>query len=84
MPNSADIKAISHFIYETGILSRTPRSGLWFLGTGQQSVAEHILHTAFIGYALAYLTPDAWWLNVNDPWFVDRKEKDRKWRTPKK
>lgn len=59
MPKHADLKAIANFIYETGILSKTPRSGLWFLGTGQQSVAEHTLRIAFIGYALAYLTPEA-------------------------
>lgn len=53
------IRAIAGFIYETGILSKTPRSGLWFLGTGQQSVAEHILRTMFIGYALSALTPEA-------------------------
>ena len=50
------LKAITNFIYETGILSKTPRSGLWFLGTGQQSVAEHTLRTIFIGYALSYIT----------------------------
>jgi putative hydrolase of HD superfamily len=59
MPKRADLKAIANFIYETGMLSKTPRSGLWFLGTGQQSVAEHTLRTAFIGYALASLTPEA-------------------------
>ena len=47
------------FIYESGILAKTPRSGLWFLGTGEQSVAEHTLRTAFIGYALGHLNPRA-------------------------
>lgn len=41
------------------MLSKTPRSGLWFLGTGQQSVAEHLLRTTFISYALCYLQPKA-------------------------
>ncbi|MDP3795033.1 MAG: HD domain-containing protein, partial [bacterium] len=49
--------AIANFIFETGILSKTPRSGLWFFGTGSQSVAEHIVRTAFTGYALGHLTP---------------------------
>jgi len=54
-----DYKKITNFIYEVGILSKTPRSGLWFLGTGQQSVAEHLLRTAYIGYILSYLFPQA-------------------------
>jgi|SRR3989338_7694727 len=54
-----NISAIADFIYENGILSKTPRSGLWFLGTGSQSVAEHAFRTAFIGYALSSLTPKA-------------------------
>lgn len=54
-----DLAAIANFIYETGILSKTPRSGLWFLGTGEQSVAEHTLRCAFIGYSLCYLVPKA-------------------------
>jgi len=54
-----DFQAIANFIFEAGILSKTPRSGLWFLGTGEQSVSEHLLRTAYIAYALAYLTPKA-------------------------
>jgi putative hydrolase of HD superfamily len=54
-----ELQAIAHFIYEAGILSKTPRSGLWFLGTGNQSVAEHLLRTTLIAYALCYLTPEA-------------------------
>jgi len=50
---------IANFVYETGIHSKTPRSGLWFLGSGDQSVAEHLFHTAMIAYALAYLEPKA-------------------------
>src|SRR3989338_1931883 len=57
--NKTDLKSITDFIYEVGILSRTPRSGLWFLGTGNQSVAEHLLRTTYITYALCYLTPKA-------------------------
>lgn len=50
---------IANFVYETGIHSETPRSGFWFLGSGRQSVAEHLFHTAMIAYALAYLEPKA-------------------------
>lgn len=46
-------------MYESGILSKTPRSGLWFLGTGDQSVAEHTMRAAFIGYVLGFLTKGA-------------------------
>lgn len=53
------LHAITNFIYEAGILSKTPRSGLWFLGTGQQTVAEHSLRAAMIGFALADATPKA-------------------------
>lgn len=53
------LSALADFIYETGNLSRTPRSGLWFLGTGNQSVAEHTLRTTYIGYAMSHLVPDA-------------------------
>ena len=47
------------FVFETGIHSKTPRSGFWFLGSGSQSVAEHLFHTTMIAYALAYLEPKA-------------------------
>lgn len=57
--NKNELKSIADFIYEVGILSRTPRLGLWFLGTGKQSVAEHLLRTAYITYCLCYLTPKA-------------------------
>lgn len=50
---------IANFVYETGIHSKTPRSGLWFLGSGHQSVAEHLFHTAMIAYALAHFEPKA-------------------------
>ena len=50
---------VANFIYETSIHSRTPRSGFWFLGSGSQSVAEHLYHTAMIAYALAHFEPDA-------------------------
>lgn len=37
------------------MLAKTPRSGFHFLGTGEQSVAEHTSRTAFIGYTLAQM-----------------------------
>ena len=50
---------LANFVYETGNISKTPRSGFWLLGTGTQSVAEHMFHTAMIAYALAHLEPKA-------------------------
>jgi putative hydrolase of HD superfamily len=39
------------------MLRRTPRSGLQFLGSGSDSVAEHILRTAYVGFVLGSLVP---------------------------
>ncbi|MBI5005286.1 MAG: HD domain-containing protein [Candidatus Lloydbacteria bacterium] len=48
-----DKERIVDFLFEVGILSKTPRSGFYFLGSGDQSVAEHLNRVMFIGYALA-------------------------------
>jgi hypothetical protein len=32
-----------------------------------------------LGKLLMTTHPDSWWSNSRDPWFVDRKQKDRKW-----
>lgn len=52
-------RQVTDFIYETNIHSRTPRSGFWFLGSGKQSVAEHLFHTAMIAYALSRMEAEA-------------------------
>ncbi len=52
------MKDIANFLFEVGILSKTPRSGFHFLGTGNQSVSEHINRVIFIGYTLASLEKD--------------------------
>ncbi len=46
------IDPIVDFLFEVGILSKTPRSWSAFLGSGQQSVAEHINRVVYIGYCL--------------------------------
>lgn|SRR5574337_391346 len=51
------MKNIANFLFEAGMLKRTPRSGFQFLGTGAESVAEHIFRTTYIGYALGKLAP---------------------------
>ncbi|MCX7635513.1 MAG: HD domain-containing protein [Syntrophales bacterium] len=43
---------IANFLFEVGMLQKTPRTGFQFLGSGCESVAEHILRTIYIGYAL--------------------------------
>ena len=54
-----NINGVIDFLYEVGILAKTPRSGFFFLGSGEQSVAEHLNRTAYIGYCLAKLAKDA-------------------------
>jgi len=49
------VKRIADLLFEVGMLKRTPRTGYHFLGTGEESVAEHLFRTAFIGYVLAQL-----------------------------
>ena len=44
---------IVEFLFEVGMLKRTPRSGWQFLGTGSESVAEHVFRTAMIALVLA-------------------------------
>lgn len=44
-------------MHEIGMLSHTPRSGFAFLGSGNQSVAEHSFCMAWIGFILAELSP---------------------------
>ncbi|MBI2448668.1 HD domain-containing protein [Candidatus Pacearchaeota archaeon] len=48
-------KNIVNFLFEAGMLSKTPRSGFYFLGSGEQSVAEHVNRVCYIGYTLAML-----------------------------
>jgi putative hydrolases of HD superfamily len=50
-----DVKPIVNLLFEVGILAQTPRSGFYFLGSGKQSVAEHINRVVYAGYILATL-----------------------------
>jgi putative hydrolases of HD superfamily len=49
------MKNIANFLFEAGMLKRTPRSGFQFLGSGAESVAEHIFRTTYAGYALGMM-----------------------------
>jgi len=52
----AELDSVVRFIYEMGVHQNTPRSGFWLLGSGSQSVAEHLFRSALIAYTLAHLT----------------------------
>jgi putative hydrolases of HD superfamily len=47
------MKELVNFLFEAGMLKRTPRTGFQFLGSGAESVAEHSFRTAVIGYVLS-------------------------------
>jgi putative hydrolase of HD superfamily len=53
-----DLKAIANYLFEIGILNQTPRSGFHFLGSGKQSVSEHVHRVMHIGFVLATMEPD--------------------------
>ena len=44
---------LADFLFEAGMLYKTPRTGFQFLGSHDESVAEHSFRTAVIGYILA-------------------------------
>ncbi|MGD9506802.1 MAG: HD family hydrolase, partial [Syntrophobacteraceae bacterium] len=53
------LKGVANFLFEVGMLKNTPRSGFQFLGSGEESVAEHSFRATVIGYTLARLSGDA-------------------------
>ena len=44
---------LADFLFEAGMLRKTPRTGYQFLGSGSENVAEHSFRAALIGYVLA-------------------------------
>ena len=46
---------IVEFLFEVGMLKRTPRSGWQYLDGGSESVAEHVFRTTMIAFVLARL-----------------------------
>lgn len=56
-PESGPLRPIANFLFEVGMLRRTPRSGLQFLGSGNDSVAEHILRVSYLAFAMGRLVP---------------------------
>lgn len=53
-----DTDSIVNFLFEAGTLAKTPRSGFFFLGSGEQSIAEHVNRVNYIGFALAQIAGD--------------------------
>jgi putative hydrolase of HD superfamily len=53
------MKALINFLFEVGMLKKTPRTGYQFLGSGRETVAEHSYRTAIIGYLLTLQVPEA-------------------------
>ena len=51
------MKGLINFLFEAGMLKKTPRTGYQFLGSGQESVASHSFRTAIIGYTLSRSEP---------------------------
>lgn len=52
---SRRLSCLANFLFEVGMLRKTPRTGYQFLGSGSENVAEHSFRTAVIGYVLAVL-----------------------------
>lgn len=53
MAGRSRMRRLSDFLFEAGMLRRTPRTGYQFLGSGGENVAEHSFRSALIGYVLA-------------------------------
>ncbi len=52
------MRRLAEFLFEVGMLKRTPRTGYQFLGSGGESVADHSFRTAVIGYVMASKDPE--------------------------
>ena len=48
----------ANYLNEVGMLNHTPRSGFPFLGSGEQSVAEHIHRMMHVAFVLARLSDE--------------------------
>lgn len=53
------MKGIANFLFEVGMLKKTPRSGWGFLpGAVGESVADHVFRTTVIAWVLARMVPE--------------------------
>jgi putative hydrolase of HD superfamily len=53
-----DLGSLANFLFEVGMLAQSPRSFTSFLGSGRQSIAEHINRTTYVGLVLAMMEKD--------------------------
>ncbi|MCJ7809891.1 MAG: HD domain-containing protein [Desulfobulbaceae bacterium] len=53
------MKRTVEFLFEAGMLKKTPRTGYQFLGTGGESVADHSFRMTVVGYVLSSMEPEA-------------------------
>ncbi|MEW6264868.1 MAG: FmdE family protein [Thermodesulfobacteriota bacterium] len=53
----ATLEQTADFLFEVGMLKKTPRTGYQFLGNGRETVAAHSFRVAVVGLILARLTP---------------------------
>jgi putative hydrolase of HD superfamily len=53
------MKRIADLLFEACFLKNLPRSGYQYLGTGNESVAEHTYSATFIAFVMAQLEPRA-------------------------
>jgi putative hydrolase of HD superfamily len=58
MEKNENMESVADFLFEAGMLAKTPRSGFYFLGSGEQSVAEHINRVCYAGYVLSQMAGD--------------------------
>jgi len=49
------MKKIVDFLFEVGFLKKLQRSGFAYLGSGDESVADHTCRTLFIAYVLGHM-----------------------------
>ena len=49
------MKKIVDFLFETGFLKKLRRSGFAYLGSGEESVADHTCRTLFVAYVLGQM-----------------------------
>jgi len=52
------VKSIAEFLFTAAMLRRTPRSGLQFLGSGRESVAEHVFQSMMAAFSLVKMEQD--------------------------
>ncbi|MGD8833380.1 MAG: HD domain-containing protein [Desulfobacteraceae bacterium] len=53
------MKHIAEFMFEACFLKHIPRSGYQYLGTGGESVADHVYSATMIAFVFAQLMPEA-------------------------